>query len=538
MNKAVPRFFVCLLFLFCLSTLTAKETILQDTFIETDGEGLTIDSLPSKAIVYIDGIRRGISPLSLPSLTPGKYQIDLVKEGYETRTVLVTLANGKHVDLTLVLAQAMGQLIINLERAPGAPGPEELTLHPEVYVDDVITDTTFLKLPVGLHYIRVEAFGWETYEKTLMVFQDLTQVLRVPLQAAQFRISNFRSERRRLNPHNPGLLGATGIAFSVSTLGTATISIYDANNNPVYEYRFPPFSERNQHCTWNGTDQAGHILRDGIYTIVLNATSIPYDTSEPIHINEQITITIDSSLLIRPWSIGSGGAGLLYLSIPETLAPRSFQVASRLAFGYPYGAGAPYISIPFSLGLRYAPADKWELALSGEFDASRDPRANQFSLGLRRTLLAPSPSLPLSLGADFSWTLAELSSQLDPSGISWSGSQGGPRLGLSFLVPLGTYFSIGVNPGILWPMDLYGSGASLIPDVELGAGVIGTGKTITGGLSGKLFWQNGEVGPIMGAAELHWFPKPSVFVFHLAGGLWQYQEKIGGFGSIGFGIIN
>jgi len=541
MNRSL--LFVCCFFLLCtLSSLFAQKTIPQDSYIETDGTGITINSIPSGALVYIDGIYRGITPLTLPSLAAGKYQLVVIKEDYETRTVLVTMLDGKHLDLSLALTLATGQLVINLERAPGAPGPEQLPLNAELYVDNVKTDTAFLKLPAGEHSLRVEAFGWDTVEKTVIVFPNLTQLFTVQLKPASFRVSGFRSERRRFNPHNPGLLGATDLAFFVTAPGRGFLTIYDAKDNPVYEHEFRPFTEREQRWTWNGTDKQGNILNDGPYSIVLSVTSIPYDANEPVQIDERISIEIDSSVVIRPWSIGSGGAGLLYLSIPETLAPLSFQMDSRVAFGYPYGSETPFTSVPFSFGLRFAPADTWEVALSGEFDASREPRANQFTLALRKTLLAPSQRVSLALGTDVSWTLAEVSSNLNPTYISWPGSQGGPRLGFSLFVPLGESVGVGLNPGLVWPMDIHFASSNPIPDLEVGGGVTGTGQTMTGGVSAKMFWQrdaNGyHGGPLMGAMELHWFPKPSVIVFHLAGGLWMYQNKTGAFGSIGFGIIH
>jgi hypothetical protein len=528
-----------------IGLIYAEEAKLQDSYIETDGTGLTITSVPSKAKVYIDGIQRGITPLSLPNLVTGKYQIKLVKEGYATRTVLVTLLEGKHLDLTLVLAQATGRLIINLDRSPAAPGPERLPLRAELYVDDAHIDRTYLTLPIGWHRIRVEAFGWEPIEKNVLVLQDFTQTLTVRMEPARFTVNGFHSERLRLNPHNPGMLGATDIIFQVNAAGTGTITIYDSQNYPVYEYQFRPFAERNQRLTWNGTDMQGNTVSDGLYKIVLTTTSLPYDTSDPIHIDEQISILIDSSLVIRPWSIGSGGAGLVYLAIPETLAPLSFQIDSRLAFGHPYGADAVFTSVPFSIGLRFAPADSWELALSGEFDSSRDPSANQFSFALRKKVLSAKHNMPLSIGIDVSYTLADVSSRTDPAVISWSGSQGGPRVGCSMLIPMGEHVGIGIGPALVWPMAIDFRTTASIPDIELGTGIIGTGETITGGVSAKVLWQPTEGNRVdwgmpltMTAAELHWFPKPSVLVFHLAGGLWQFQQKNGVFGSIGLGIIH
>lgn len=532
-------------FLFAAAPQSAEEER-EDSYVETDGSGLTIQSVPSGATVYIDGVRRGETPLVLENLAPGSYHLVLVKDGYEKRSVRLTLTEGKHLDLTLVLVKATGRLIITVERAPEAPGPEKLPLDAEISVDGIaVPFSSYLSLPVGLHRVRVEAFGWESVEKTVMIYQDLTQILEVSLQPARFRISGFRTERSRFNPHNPGMLGATDIRFSVSAAGTGIITILDSRNKPVYQYQFPPFTERNQRLTWRGIDNTGAILGDGPYTLVLTATSLPIDNSEPIGLTERLSIIIDSSLVIRPWSITSGLAGLLYVPLAETLGSGSFQMDARLAAGLPYGSDSAFTSVPFSFGLRISPADAWELGLSGEFDTSREPDANQFSLALRRRLSGSSPKASLSMALDLSYTLAEVSALDDPLVISWSGSQGGIRLGLPIFVPLGAGIGFGLGPGVVWPMDSSGSGTAVIPTLELGAGLAAMGTTLTGGLSAKVIWQETpgtsiiwEPGPAFAAGEFHWFPRPSVFVFHLSGGLWYYREKAGTFGSIGLGIIH
>ena len=546
-----------LILILCNVLSLPAKTLYQDTYSETDGTGISINSIPSGATVYVDRIQRGVTPLVMDTLGPGTYQLVLVKEGYEKRSVRVSLAEGKHLDVTLVLTKAMGHLIINLERASSAPGPEKLPLLPELFVDDVAVSSTYLKLPVGFHRIRVEAFGWEPVERTVMIFEDTTQTLTVVVQPATFRITEFRTERQRLNPYNPGLLGSTDLAFSVSAAGTGSLTIVDSRNNSVFEYQFAPFTKRSQRFAWNGRDTGGVILPDGMYRIILSATSIPYDESPPVRIVEEIPIIIDSSLLIRPWSITSGLSGLLYLPISETLGQGSFQMSTRIAAGFPFGAESAFTSVPFSVGFRFSPLKLWELGLSGEFDASRSPGANQFSLAIRRSLISVSSLVPFSMSLDVSYTLAEISPLVDPSSISWSGSQGGIRLGLPLFVPFGPGIGAGFSPALLWPMDRNGSGSDMLPSLELGAGLARMAETITAGFSTKMIWQGSDhrgdnaadtsvpitvgpwtLGPAFAAVELHWFPRPSVFVFNLAGGLWYYNEQVGGFGSLGFGIIH
>jgi hypothetical protein len=53
------------------------------------GSGLVIRSDPSHAQVYIDGIERGYTPLTLGNFAKGDYGIRIRKEGYEDRRIIL-----------------------------------------------------------------------------------------------------------------------------------------------------------------------------------------------------------------------------------------------------------------------------------------------------------------------------------------------------------------------------------------------------------------------------------------------------------------
>jgi hypothetical protein len=52
-----------------------------DRVEESDGEGLAIWTKPTGASVFIDGLERGKTPLSLENLRPGRYFVRIAKEG-------------------------------------------------------------------------------------------------------------------------------------------------------------------------------------------------------------------------------------------------------------------------------------------------------------------------------------------------------------------------------------------------------------------------------------------------------------------------
>lgn len=59
----------------------------------TVGEGMILTSLPDGAKVMVDEESIGMTPLSLPTATPGPHSVRLEKEGYEARSIV-----GVHVE--------------------------------------------------------------------------------------------------------------------------------------------------------------------------------------------------------------------------------------------------------------------------------------------------------------------------------------------------------------------------------------------------------------------------------------------------------
>jgi len=79
-----------------------------------DKSSLAVVSIPSQAVVKIDGEPKGFAPVVLEGLNPGSYQIVVASPGYEERTVSAKTVAGY-------------KLIVNVQLAKKIEGVEEAT---------------------------------------------------------------------------------------------------------------------------------------------------------------------------------------------------------------------------------------------------------------------------------------------------------------------------------------------------------------------------------------------------------------------------
>jgi len=126
---------------------------------------LKIDSKPSRSEIYIDGIKKGRTPVTITGFEEGKkYHVTLKSDGYETWEETVRIKpgdGGRQLTLrTAVLTRASASLKINSE-------PEGA----EVYIDGVNrgrTPSTITGFEEGKGYnIKLKSDGYETWEKRI-----------------------------------------------------------------------------------------------------------------------------------------------------------------------------------------------------------------------------------------------------------------------------------------------------------------------------------------------------------------------------------
>jgi serine/threonine-protein kinase len=70
---------------------------------------LRIESVPDGAAVFIDGERKGFTPLDQPSIKEGSYNVRLEADGYPPRTATVRVVAGKMLSTKLTLARERPQ---------------------------------------------------------------------------------------------------------------------------------------------------------------------------------------------------------------------------------------------------------------------------------------------------------------------------------------------------------------------------------------------------------------------------------------------
>ena len=550
-------FFFLLLAGFFIFPLRAQDNfdwvLSGDKIEETEGRGLMIRSNPSGARVYIDGIERGTTPLRLSELRAGAYFVRLEKEGYIERRFRITVRPGSVMDVSLELKEAVGRVMLRLRPALGAPGQDLLPLDPRISVDGrsfsgpapVLASAMPLELSAGFRTILVRAFGWEDVSITEYIEEDVLRELELEMKPAPFRLSGGSVNRPRFNPANAGSLGSATFSFEVSAPGKGIFTVEDNEGKTVFARGLGPFETWSQTAVWDGRDNNGKILGDGIYTLIVKVNSLPRDDSVPVEYALVSELALDSTRLIYPLTLSSGKSGLLYAPLPDLLPPRSFQIEGSLMACSPpvsgpassaAGSGEAWKSLPFAVAFRFSPIEQLEVsaALNVIPYFEEKPGAG-IGAGAKWVFLS-SRKMGLPLGAAagfiFSWTWR--------TGVTPFGMASGFEFFFPFKVDLGRLFSFTVSPAVLWTGD-EGFPWEPAPRLLVSGGLLMQMTYVSAGLSlrSEFKFSDGKSWPpcLTMGTEVKISPPPSSFVISLMGGIWIRDHDVGGFGGLGIGMI-
>jgi len=200
----------------------------QKTVAEKPGQAaggatatVNIKSKPDDAVVVIDDVMKGRTPLTVENITAGEHVIVLKKDGYFMKKATVSVAADTTVDLTFELIKPLERIIQSTP--PGA----------EVLIDGKaagITPCTVGKLKPGEHVITLRLKGYETIEGKVTLTPDgpdtLSWALTVDkkkVEAAQ-RGNDARREKQALVNRV-----AIGIFLALS-LGIIIVELADTYN--------------------------------------------------------------------------------------------------------------------------------------------------------------------------------------------------------------------------------------------------------------------------------------------------------------------
>jgi hypothetical protein len=521
--------------------------ITGDAFEETEGRGLVIRTNPAGARVFIDGLERGQTPLTIDRFRSGEYHIRLVKDGYRERRFQIILSASSRLLVSIKLEEALGQVLLRIRRSGESPPPDILALDPVISADGGVTlnpgagETPVVSLPVGYRTIRVRAFGWEEAVKTIYVEENWTAAADFVLSPAAYTAGHGSVSRARFNPANPGSLGATEFRFEVSAPGRGIATVADSSGRVVHRASLGPFRTWAQSFVWDGRGSDGEPLPDGVYQVSIETESLPWDEAPPQTHTVSLKTEIDASARIYPLSLQGLTPGLLFVPVPAVLPPGSFQIETGLFFGKTTAPEPAFSSLPFDAGIRFSPLESLELTALLNLLPKFGAAASWGLAGSLKWHFFPGTSrfpLDSALAASYAWGSDDAVAPLGP----------GPGFSLSLPVawhlrPLTILFGPGMNipvPG------------SAIPRLLLSGGLLFQGDWFTGGISLRPEFnfspkpgQSGQAGTegrespvrLLMGGEIKIYPPPSNLVFSLSGGAWLAGSAAGGFGGLGIGLI-
>ncbi len=398
----------------------AKDSVMVTRTEREEGPRLTIETDIQKAEVYLDGIYRGLTPLSLEDVAPGIRRLELRKEGYYLKSWSIKVEKGQDTKVYAELVRITGYLSVT-----ALPQNGFLEIDGKTYRENRV------ELPTGLTTVRIRAFGYIERSETVILRPREETALDASLERAAFAVSNLRPTRPRFNPANPAGLGATEIRFEATAPGTARITIANTGRQTVATIDSGSFDTWEQAVRWDGRDDNGQTVPDGQYTIRLEAR--PEGSEELASITLDSDVIVDSSISYpltgARYGLSSTGPVLSATPMPargvRALADIGYEgdalsygisLTAGLAEGFEAGAEIgltksssggtiPFISAGCKIALRL---DQARLAFAARYSASVDSTTAQNAAlagasdggrGLAVAIAAESLSGPFALGA-------------------------------------------------------------------------------------------------------------------------------------------
>ena len=532
-NKRTLFFLICLIP--CSLAAQNPSNITGDRFEETAGNGLAVRTNPAGVKVFIDGVERGTTPVSLSNLQPGDYSVRLSKEGYKERVFNVTLFSASRLVVSIKMEEERGRAFVSVYRAPESPA--YLPFSPQVLIsalDDILETETLpdehkavLSMPVGFRIIRARAFGWEDTSVSALISESEDANVNIQMKPAPFAVTNAVQSRKQINPLNPGRLGSNEYRFEVSAPGSGAIIITNDGGAVVFQKKLDEFETWNQQISWNGRDSSDNALPEGAYSVFIEVLSYAAEIFTIVFTTE---VTYAGNIF--PLSFESGSPGLTFSPIPHVLPARRYQFDAGILFGSFYLKEKSTFSLPLEINMRISPFKKFELAASVNIipyfaNKTQAASAGWGISGSVKYNIIDGSSIPLLFSAGISYKWASASGELPLS----------PGKGIGLHAPLSAElanFSLVFSPGIFW----HGPD-SPAPLLLLSTGALYKGAKLNAGLSARCemdFTEKPLTPKFLTGAEFSFVPSNLFFLF--SAGIIYHEKHLGWYGGFRIGIIN
>jgi hypothetical protein len=502
----------------------------RERYEDLAGRGLLIESEPSGAKVFIDGIERGKTPYSQDSIRAGKYLVRVAKEAFRDRVFTVTLDRGGRVEVTVVLEPAHGALLIEVEREGNLPFQPVITVDGRPAAEDRVT------VDAGWRNVAVEAFGWERQRQSVYVEDASEQTVLFLLKPVPFSLAGAALRKNRFNPSARGALGRAEIYFEVSAWGRGRLDVVERRSGRiVYSAALGPFVSAANTAIWDGRTNSGSAA-DGEYSLRLSAWADNPAGQNSFTENETaasrtFALTLDSTLETEPLASGSAFPGLVFSTMPEVLAATSYQVSGEMLAGKVPFQDA-WKTLPLAVSARYGIFDRFEA--SAAFNAA--PRFDDEHTTVMgwaaqaKYMLLERGALPFAAAVSLGYGWAKkgpYTAFFMPAGAVL-------RVPLSLRIMEKPPLDLVLAPGALW-IGEKGYPEEFAPRAEVSGGLLLRQGIAAAGVSAR--WDYGKEGQGPFAAALECTLLPSTFYLSASGGLWIFDGEKGGFFGVTFGVV-
>jgi hypothetical protein len=338
----------------------------EEELYEEEEIGIKVVTQPGDAQIFINNEFVGTGSV-LVTPQPGTYQITVRRSGYYAETVWTQYDENTLIFVPIDLDEITGYLYVEMEPpgsiadASGRPISEGVT-----------------ELQIGTYSLRVRKFGYEEWRGEGTILEKSTTRVSVSLEEAKFEIRDLGSSRNVFNPSNPGKLGTVRISFEVTSWGDGIFVVTDAGGNELYSRPLPVFTDWDQELEWDGKDNGGRRLDDGIYRIRIKGRGKKAGETSDL----ERDITIDSSAVISYRSVMSGISGTLFSPLPQVLPEGSFQINAGIIGHYSLRLGVG--RYPTFAAVRASLGERGELNLHGAiFVGPEDPMPYTAGVGYK-----------------------------------------------------------------------------------------------------------------------------------------------------------
>ncbi|MBQ5399900.1 MAG: PEGA domain-containing protein [Treponema sp.] len=328
------RFLILMLMAFFVSILSADETIAEPD----ESTGVYVSCNIYGASVYIDGIYRGITPLTVTNLEPGKHRMEVSKAHHSSDIFYIIVEKGAIREAKCTLEKISGYLTV-ISNPEGA----------KVYCDGDLTGDKNIELDEGVHTITTRKFGYKDASEKINIKRNSSYTKELKMDPQDFEILSMDSGKTVFNPKDYKTLSNIEFNISVTAPGSGTLEIESEFGEIVWEQDID-FVTWDQKIKWNGKDSEDYVVEDGLYTATLKVGEK----------SASYTFVVDSKIVYPMLEATPSGLGIGPVSSAQ-LYPKSTLLLSFESGAIFKTGDSIFYGVPLNASIAWTPSKYFEL---------------------------------------------------------------------------------------------------------------------------------------------------------------------------------